>query len=216
MVFSALRVGVKSEMFTCFSTFPRRPIMLGSSGNSSLPPLGRSLSAMGVPLPTIWSTLPGATQTPVQRSWFYRRRSEASRSSSLPGLKVLNSGKHVQVTSRVLLNHVHDVIRSEALLKLPLRYHEAHDAETESKEATVINTWTRRAAGSAIGLGKFQRTTSRILRSEGRNRMGLQKSGPIPRVRLHNTGFSLIGGTSQNLLPDPRLWFCSLGQNRGN
>lgn len=156
MVFSALRVGVKSEMFTCFSTFPRRPIMLGSSGNSSLPPLGRSLSAMGVPLPTIWSTLPGATQTPVQRSWFYRRRSKASRSSSLPGLKVLNSGKHVQVTSRVLLNHVHDVIRSEALLKLPLRYHEAHDAETESKEATVTTPEHREQQVLLLVWGSFR------------------------------------------------------------
>lgn len=38
---------------TCFSTFPKRPIMLGSSGSSSLATLGRSLSAIGVPLPTI-------------------------------------------------------------------------------------------------------------------------------------------------------------------
>lgn len=45
---------------TCFSTFPRRPIMLGSSGSSaSAGPLVRSLSVMAGPRPTIWSTLPG-------------------------------------------------------------------------------------------------------------------------------------------------------------
>lgn len=44
---------------TCFSIFPRRPIMLVSSSTPlSVVPLGRSLSVIGVPRPTIWSTLP--------------------------------------------------------------------------------------------------------------------------------------------------------------
>lgn len=38
----------------------------------------------------------------------------------LPGLQVLDAGQHVQVTCGVLLNHVHDVVRTEALLELPL------------------------------------------------------------------------------------------------
>ena len=50
---------------TCFSTFPSRPIMLGSSGSSaSAGPLPRSLSAIAGPRPTIWSTLPGRDPVP--------------------------------------------------------------------------------------------------------------------------------------------------------
>lgn len=59
-------MGVNVRRPTCFSTFPRRPIMLGSSGSSSAAALGRSLSAIGVPLPTIWSTLPEEEEEPLE------------------------------------------------------------------------------------------------------------------------------------------------------
>lgn len=50
---------------TCFSTFPSRPIMLGSSGSSvSAGPLVRSLSVIVGPRPTIWSTLAGIETQP--------------------------------------------------------------------------------------------------------------------------------------------------------
>lgn len=38
----------------------------------------------------------------------------------LPGLQVLNARQHVQVTSGVLLNHVHDIVGSQALFEPPL------------------------------------------------------------------------------------------------
>lgn len=46
----------------------------------------------------------------------------------LPGLQVLNARQHVQVTSGVLLNHVHDIVGSQALFEPPLWHQEAHDA----------------------------------------------------------------------------------------
>lgn len=59
---------------TCFSTFPSRPIMLGSSGSSaSAGPLVRSLSVIAGPRPTIWSTLPGRDPTPQHEfGWVWR------------------------------------------------------------------------------------------------------------------------------------------------
>lgn len=38
----------------------------------------------------------------------------------LPGLQVLNARQHVQVTCRVLLDHIHDIIGPQALLEPPL------------------------------------------------------------------------------------------------
>ncbi len=38
----------------------------------------------------------------------------------LPGLQVLNARQHVQVTCRVLLDYIHDIIRPQALFEPPL------------------------------------------------------------------------------------------------
>lgn len=51
----------------------------------------------------------------------------------LPGLQIFDATQHVQMTSRVLLNHVHDVIRPQALFELSLGYQKLHNAETGKK-----------------------------------------------------------------------------------
>lgn len=47
----------------------------------------------------------------------------------LPGLEIFDATQHVQMTSRVLLDHIHDVIWSQALFELPLGYQKLHNAE---------------------------------------------------------------------------------------
>lgn len=44
------------------------------------------------------------------------------------------------MSSRVLLDHVHDVVRSEALLELPLGHHEAHDAARDKQESPQLDS----------------------------------------------------------------------------
>lgn len=51
----------------------------------------------------------------------------------LPGLQIFDATQHVQMTSRVLLNHVHDVIWPQALFELSLGYQKLHNAETGKK-----------------------------------------------------------------------------------
>lgn len=58
-------------------------------------------------------------------------------SARLPGLKVLDTGQHVQVARRVLLDHVHDVVGPQALLEPPLRHQELHDAEGEKSKMSL-------------------------------------------------------------------------------
>lgn len=70
----ANREGPSPAVPTCFSTFPSRPIMLGSSGSSpSAGPLVRSLSVTAGPRPTIWSTLPGRDPAPQCESEWVRQ-----------------------------------------------------------------------------------------------------------------------------------------------
>lgn len=52
----------------------------------------------------------------------------------LPGLQVLDARQHVQMACRILLNHIHYIIRPQALFKPPLSHQETHD--TESKTST--------------------------------------------------------------------------------
>lgn len=86
-------------MPTCFSTFPKRPIMLGSSGSSSAAALGRSLSVTGVPLPTIWSTLPEDEGESFEVTVGHRKSTTLTPPRDLlPGLEVLYAGQHVQVS----------------------------------------------------------------------------------------------------------------------
>lgn len=54
----------------------------------------------------------------------------AGRGGLLPGLQVFDAGQHVQVAGRVLLDHVHHVVRPQALLELPLGHQEPHDTGT--------------------------------------------------------------------------------------
>lgn len=51
----------------------------------------------------------------------------------LPGLEIFDAAQHVQMTSRVLLDHIHDVIWAQALFELPLGYQELHNAERGKK-----------------------------------------------------------------------------------
>ena len=46
----------------------------------------------------------------------------------LPGLQVLDARQHVQMTRRVLLDHVHDIVWPQALFEPPLRHKKLHDA----------------------------------------------------------------------------------------
>lgn len=52
----------------------------------------------------------------------------------LPGLQALDARQHVQMACWILLNHIHYIIRPQALFKPPLRHQETHD--TESKTST--------------------------------------------------------------------------------
>lgn len=47
--------------------------------------------------------------------------------SVLPGLQALDAAQHVQVTGRVLFDHILHIIRTQRLLKLLLGYMELHD-----------------------------------------------------------------------------------------
>lgn len=67
--------------------------MLGSSGMSSAADLGRSLSVTGVPLPTIWSTLPGEEGESLEFTRRLRKLTTLQPPREiLPGLEVLNAG----------------------------------------------------------------------------------------------------------------------------
>lgn len=50
-----------------------------------------------------------------------------SKISSSPCLEVFNSTEHVQVSSRVLLDHIFDIVRPQSLLKTLLVQEELHD-----------------------------------------------------------------------------------------
>lgn len=59
----------------------------------------------------------------------------------LPALQIFDAAQHVQVTSRVLLDHIHHVIRSQALLELSLGHQELHNAERrrEKKKKKAVS-----------------------------------------------------------------------------
>lgn len=56
----------------------------------------------------------------------------------MPGLKVFNPGKHIQVTGRILLDDIHHVVRSKTLLKLALGDEKSHNAAGDGEERQNI------------------------------------------------------------------------------
>lgn len=52
----------------------------------------------------------------------------------LPGLQIFDAAQHVQMTSRVLFNHIHHVIWSQALFELSLGHQKLHNAERGQKK----------------------------------------------------------------------------------
>ena len=55
------------------------------------------------------------------------------RTEHLPALEVLNATQHVQVSCGVLLDDVHDVVGTQALLKPSLGDLELHDADDKTQ-----------------------------------------------------------------------------------
>lgn len=75
----------------------------------------------------------------------------------LPGLQVFDATQHVQVTGRVLLDHIHHVIWSQALFEFPLGHQKLHNAErgkkknnSHAKKQQVENKWTKQPPNRAI------------------------------------------------------------------